>query len=133
MKVLELAESAAAGVGRHVMDLTAGLLARGHEVHVVYSDLRSDQTFADDLRRLKKNAGFKAFRVPMRRWPSGSDIHAILALRSHIRSHGPLDLVHCHSTKAGLIGRLGLLGYPVKRLYTPHMFYSMQSFRRATI
>jgi glycosyltransferase involved in cell wall biosynthesis len=44
---------------------------------------------------------------------------------------GPFDLLHCHSTKAGLIGRMGLLGHPVKRLYTPHMFYTMGAIKAA--
>src|SRR5437667_391062 len=49
MKVLELVESAAAGVGRHVVDLTAGLIARGHQVHLVYSGVRWDRTFAEEF------------------------------------------------------------------------------------
>ena len=126
MKVLELVESAAAGVGRHVMDLTAGLLDHGHQVDLLYSDERSDRTFAEDLRVLEKRSGFRAFQISMRRWPSGSDVTAVLALRRHLRRHGPFDLMHCHSTKAGLIGRMGLAGHPVRRLYTPHAFYTMQ-------
>jgi glycosyltransferase involved in cell wall biosynthesis len=131
MKILELVESAAAGVGRHVVDLTAGLIARGHQVHLLYADERSDQTFAEDLRRLEKRSGFQAFQVSMRQWPSRSDVTAVLALRQHLRRHGPFDLLHCHSTKAGLIGRVGLVGHPVKRLYTPHMFFTMQPERGA--
>jgi hypothetical protein len=34
MRILQLLEAAATGAGRHVMDLTVGLLARGHEVHL---------------------------------------------------------------------------------------------------
>jgi glycosyltransferase involved in cell wall biosynthesis len=67
----------------------------------------------------------------MRRWPSRSDVTAVLALRQHLRRHGPFDLLHCHSTKAGLIGRVGLAGHRLKRLYTPHMFFTMQPKRAA--
>ena len=126
MKVLELVESAAAGVGRHVMDLTDGLMARGHQVHLLYSNERSDGTFVEDLRRLEGYSGFQAFQVSMHQWPSRSDVTAVLALRQHLRRHGPFDLLHCHSTKAGLIGRVGLAGHPMKRLYTPHAFFTMQ-------
>jgi glycosyltransferase involved in cell wall biosynthesis len=126
MKVLELVESAAAGVGRHVVDLTDGLIARGHQVHLLYSNERSDQTFAEDLRKLESHSGFRAFQVSMQQWPNRNDVTAILALRRHLRRHGPFDLLHCHSTKAGLIGRMGLAGHPVKRLYTPHAFFTMQ-------
>lgn len=126
MKVLELVESAAAGVGRHVMDLTAGLIARGHHVHLLYSGLRSDRQFANDLRSLNRHPGFQAFQISMRRWPSRGDIHAVRVVRDYLRGYGPFDLVHCHSTKAGLIGRAGLMGHSAKRLYTPHMFFTMQ-------
>jgi len=129
MKVLELVESAAAGVGRHVMELTRGLLAGGHQVHVLYSDLRSDGIFAQNLQSLKIYPGFQAFQVPMRQWPGTSDIQTIRVLRQYAGRRGPFDLVHCHSTKAGLIGRLGLLGHHAKRLYTPHAFFTMQPGR----
>jgi len=126
MKVLQLIESASAGAGRHVTELTAGLIARGHQVELLYSDLRSDQTFTDDLRGLEKHSGFRAFRVSMRRLPGNGDVHAIRTLRRYASNDGPFDLVHCHSTKAGLIGRVSLAGHPVKCLYTPHMFFTMQ-------
>ncbi len=129
MKVLELVESAAAGVGRHVTEFTAGLLARGHQVHLLYSNERSDWTFAKDLRSLERHSSFQAFQVSMHQWPSRSDVTAVLALRQHLRRHGPFDLLHCHSTKAGLIGRAGLADRSIKRLYTPHAFFTMQPGR----
>jgi glycosyltransferase involved in cell wall biosynthesis len=124
MKIANFVESAAAGVGRHIVDLTNGLLDRGHEVHLVYSDARSDAIFCNDLRRLGEQPGFRARRILMRRQPHASDLLAVRALRRYLRTHGPFDLLHCHSTKAGLIGRLGLVGDPIKRLYTPHMFFT---------
>ncbi len=124
MKIATLVEAAAAGVGRHVVDLTTGLLDRGHEVHLVYSDARADAVFQEDLRRLSTHPGFRACRIPMRRQPHAADLLAVRTIRSYLGTHGPFDLLHCHSTKAGLIGRLGLIGEPIKRLYTPHMFFT---------
>ena len=125
MKILHLLEAAATGAGRHVLDLTEGLLARGHEVHLVYSPLRSDQMFTADLRRLKTKRNFHSLPLPMQRYPSPSDLLVIGKLRRYLRACGPFDLIHCHSTKAGLIGRVGLIDLSVKRLYTPHGFLSM--------
>jgi len=124
MRILKIVESAGAGVGRHVADLTKGLLDRGDEVHLIYSDARSDAVFHEDLRRLSAEPGFMAHRILMRWRPHPRDFLAVRALRRLLRSHGPFDLLHCHSTKAGLIGRLGVIGDPIKRLYTPHMFLS---------
>jgi glycosyltransferase involved in cell wall biosynthesis len=124
MKIATLVESAAAGVGRHIVDLTNGLLDRGHEVHLVYSGARSDAVFHEDLRRLGEQPGFRARRILMKRQLHASDLLAVRALRRYLRTHGPFDLLHCHSTKAGLIGRIGLVGDPIKRLYTPHGFFA---------
>jgi glycosyltransferase involved in cell wall biosynthesis len=108
------------------VDLTKGLLDQGHEVHLIYSDARADGVFQEDLRRLSQESGFRARRILMRRQPQARDLLAVRALRRYLRTHGPFDLLHCHSTKAGLIGRLGLIGDPIKRLYTPHMFFTAE-------
>lgn len=136
MRIMQLVEATATGAGRHVIDLSKGLLARGHEVHLAYSPLRSDEVSTDEVQRLRANAGLTLFQLPMRREPSRGDIGAMLRLRRYLRDHGPLDVVHCHSTKAGLVGRLGLVGCCVPRLYTPHGFFTMDAtqsapFRRA--
>jgi glycosyltransferase involved in cell wall biosynthesis len=126
LKIVKLVEASAAGVGRHVADLTKGLLDRGHEVHLVYSDARSDAVFHEDLERLAALPGFRRLRILMRRHPHARDLVAIQSLRRYLRTEGPFDLLHSHSTKAGLIGRLGLIGDPIKRLYTPNMFFTAE-------
>ena len=133
MKLLELVESAATGVGRHVIDLTEGLLARGHEVHLLYSKIRRDDVFAGDLKRIQAQANLHILHVPIQKEPGWSDIAAAGRLRRYLRLDGPFDLIHCHSTKAGLIGRLGLLGHSTKRLYTPHMLFTMDPSQRRLI
>jgi glycosyltransferase involved in cell wall biosynthesis len=125
VKILQLVESSAGGVGRHVMDLTAGLLARNHEVDLVYSDLRADRVFREDLTRLSAEPRMSVMRLPMHHAPHWRDWNAIRTLRKYVRERGPFDIVHCHSTKAGLIGRLGLAGVAVRRLYSPHGFLPM--------
>ncbi|GLQ50821.1 CDP-glycerol glycerophosphotransferase family protein [Dyella flava] len=61
--------------------------------------------------------------VPMRRsiapW---SDFKAALALRRIVRHSAP-DIVHLHSSKAGLVGRLACLGLGGKLVYTPHAYF----------
>src|ERR1019366_7679961 len=99
MKLLELVEAAAAGVGRHVIDLTEGLLARGHEVHLLYSTLRCDQVFIIGLRRLRAHTRLHAVPLNVRRAPSVRDILAIHPLRQYVLPQGPFEAVHCHSTK----------------------------------
>jgi len=127
MRILQLVEAAGAGVGRHGIDLTEGLLCKGHDVHLLYSPVRADGVFSADVLRLRSRLGLHVHEIPMRRGPSVADGFAIRELRRYLRLHGPFDLIHCHSTKAGFLGRLGLIGVPAKRLYTPHMFFTMLS------
>jgi glycosyltransferase involved in cell wall biosynthesis/CDP-glycerol glycerophosphotransferase (TagB/SpsB family) len=75
---------------------------------------------------LEKYATGKAMPVsivPMTRaiapW---SDMRAMLALRRIVRRGRP-DIVHLHSSKAGLVGRLACLGLKCKVVYTPHAYF----------
>jgi glycosyltransferase involved in cell wall biosynthesis len=117
LKVLQVVEASFAGVGRHVVDLCAGLLARGHEVHLVYSPVRMEQHFAA---RIDALAGLRTRRLWLVRAPGPSDLPAALALRRYLHAHGPFDVVHGHSAKGGAVARLAAAGLPVARVYTPH-------------
>ena len=79
MRILLISEPASAGVGRHIVDLSQGLLAAGHDVHLVYSPRRMDETFASDLRAM---SGLKTTVMDMRRAPHPSDLVAAGRLRS---------------------------------------------------
>jgi glycosyltransferase involved in cell wall biosynthesis len=133
LRIAGLVEATSSGVGRHVVDLTSGLLERGHEVHLVYSEARSDEVFCRDLGSLAQYPSFRARRIMMRHGLHARDLLAARSLRHYVRSHGPFDLVHCHSTKAGLVGRVGLAGVQVHRLYTPNLLMSMGTARGKTV
>ena len=52
---------------------------------------------------------------------SGDDLRAIRELRNIVGEEKP-DIIHIHSTKAGIVARLGLLGDKTTKYYTPHGF-----------
>lgn len=122
LRVLLVTEASSAGVGRHLMDLTEGLVEGGHRVEVVYSPVRSEPAFLERLRALPRVI---AHALPMRRAPHPTDLSARRRLRAIVRGRGPWDIVHVHSTKAGLVGRGlgGLVG--ARTVYTPHCLYTM--------
>src|SRR5438045_5689697 len=107
LRVLLVVESSAAGTGRHVMDLAEGLLARGCEVHLIYSARRMDQMFAD---RLAKLPAMKRLSLPMRRNIHPGDFGIVRAVRRYLGEFGPFDLIHGHSSKGGAVARLAAIG-----------------------
>lgn len=122
MRLLEVLEPSGGGSGRHFIDLCRGMQARGHVVHAVYSPVRAEPRFVEELASLGL-AGLHS--VAMARAPGLSDFTAWRALRATMRRVGPLDIIHGHSSKAGALSRLRLPGPHVPRIYTPHAFRTM--------
>jgi glycosyltransferase involved in cell wall biosynthesis len=123
MRILQVTEASSAGVGRHVMDLTRGLLRAGHEVDLVYSEARIDDRFRQQLAALDPA---RVTMVPMARGPRPSDLLAARALRRILRRRGPYDVFHAHSTKAGLLTRCLSRRLARGWAFTPHCPFSMQ-------
>ena len=106
IKVLHVVEATTAGVGRHLYDLSCEMRRAGLDVVVacpqVREGARDDVAFVDRL----VSAGLSVVLVPMRRriHPS-ADLHSLFALGRLIRQ-SRFDVVHAHSSKAGVLGRM---------------------------
>jgi glycosyltransferase involved in cell wall biosynthesis len=122
LRILHITESPSAGVGRHVLDLAEGQLARGHHVTIIYSGARVDETFC---RRSRSLVNLRTHRVDMRRPPHVSDASAVWAVRKYLRAHRPFDVAHGHSSKGGAIARLVGRARVGAVIYTPHCMYTM--------
>nr|WP_298101393.1 glycosyltransferase family 4 protein [uncultured Shinella sp.] len=122
MRLMQVLEPSGGGSGRHFIDLCRGMQARGHVVHAVYSPLRAEERFVEELLALDL-AGVHS--VAMARSPGPSDLAAWRSLRAVMRRSGPFDIIHGHSSKAGALSRLRLPGRHVARVYTPHAFRTM--------
>lgn len=96
-------------------------VGQGHDVHLVYSPDRVDQSLIDAL----KNGGVKTKATPMRRSIGLHDAIDGVRLNASLRSLGPLDVIHSHSSKAGALARVfGRVG-KAAHIYSPHGFYTM--------
>ena len=126
LRFLQLVEAALGGVGRHVLDVTEGLIARGHEVHLVYSPTRADHAFLGRLDALSGRSRLTMVAVPIERRVTFRDALHVRWLRRYLQQHGPFDIIHTHSSKAGLIGRLAALGTATRAFYTPHGLFTLQ-------
>lgn len=68
-------------------------------------------------------AGLPVTIVPMQRALSPvHDWRAAMALRRAVKVAAP-DIVHLHSSKAGLLGRLACVGLKTRIVYTPHAYF----------
>ncbi|MBK8176691.1 MAG: glycosyltransferase [Rhodospirillales bacterium] len=124
-KVLIVLEASGGGSGRHVVELVHGLSKSECEVHLLYSELRADKTFRDSLAALKDVKNVHLQQVPMRREPHFSDIACLWQIRRYIARAGGFDIVHAHSSKAGVLARLATLGTQSTNVYTPHAMRTM--------
>lgn len=121
VKVLHVMECTIGGTRRHLVDVALGQAAAGLEVHVVASTLR-DPGFPQDLVRME-GAGVSVHRLDMVRSidPSKDRAHAG-EIAKLLQSVGP-DIVHTHSSKAGVLGRHASLKTGIgTRVHTPHTF-----------
>ena len=126
--VVLILEATVGGTRRHVRDIVRGLAAGPRKSQFrlsVICSTRRDPAMEDDL-ALFRSLGVGVFVVPMRRSVSPvSDFLCTLRIARLLRAMRP-DVVHTHSSKAGLCGRLAvrLLPRAVRPsvVHTPHGF-----------
>lgn len=120
MRILHILEATGGGTRRHVLDLLPGLQRRGAHCSLLYSPLRNP-VFRDDAMQLQKH-GIATHEIAMGHgYQRGGDATALAAIYSHLKTY-EYDLIHCHSSNAGLLGRFAnrLLRRPRPIVYTPH-------------
>jgi len=111
LAVLHVSQPTTEGVGRHVRDAVADQTARGWRVTVASPP--DEELVAYVRARGAMHAPWSA-----RRTPSPRALAETRALRRIVDVADP-DVVHLHSSKAGLAGRLAIRGLR-PTLFTPH-------------
>jgi glycosyltransferase involved in cell wall biosynthesis len=103
------------GASIHLIDLIRYANESGYEVHVATG---GEGEFS---RHLEKNECCKihCLKHLKRELSLTSDIRGILEVRALIKTLSP-ELVHLHSAKAGLVGRLASIGLRIPRVFTIH-------------
>jgi glycosyltransferase involved in cell wall biosynthesis len=119
-RVLLVHQPTDGGVGRHVADLTTGLVERGHEVFLCGPEPPAGAI-----------GPYRHMRLDLRRAIAPrSDAEAITAFATIVRDVRP-EVIHAHSSKAGAIARLGRLRHPrIPVIYTPHGYAFAGHFSR---
>jgi glycosyltransferase involved in cell wall biosynthesis len=109
--VLHVSQPTEGGVGRYVADLASDQVARGWDVAVVsptYGEL-SARIAAEGARHIPWTAG---------RMPGPSSVLHAVSLAGIVKRERP-DVVHLHSSSAGLSGRLAVRGRR-PTIFQPH-------------
>lgn len=115
-KILFVVEAMGGGVFTYIVQL-ANQLANSYEVYLAYA-VRPETPedyhsyFAANI-RLTEVKNFTRSPNPLK------DIKALLEMREIAKAVEP-DIIHLHSTKAGILGRWGYNGKRYQLYYTPH-------------
>lgn len=121
IRVLLVLESQG-GSRRHVVDLIHGLDQSRFELALIYGTSRMDAQFVEGLDDLRRYAKLIPCDDLVRPISPKHELAALRQVRRVIRSFRP-DVVHCHSSKAGIIGRLA-----AKREHVPLVFYTPHAY-----
>ncbi len=113
MKIVQIVESFGGGVYSFLVDL-CNKLSETNEVIILYSE--REETPSDFKSDFNKNIKFIKVDMKLKNLIVG-----IIRIGRIIRELNP-DVVHCHSSKAGVFGRISskLSGYKGKVFYNPH-------------
>lgn len=113
MRIAHITEAWQGGIATYVNTLMGHQAARGHEIALIYSENETRRDFDRAFYKSRKiqTLSYTSSRNPAKFLSIGQRIHGLL------KGFAP-DIVHLHSTFAGVYGRLVRGGYPV--VYCPH-------------
>ena len=117
-KALHIVESFGGGVFTVLTDLLNGI-SKNYDIVVAYS-LRA-QTPDNFRKYFDNNIKFIEVKSFTRNINFGKDIKALKEIRNIVKEEKP-DIVHLHSSKAGILGRIGIHDKGIKMFYNPHGF-----------
>jgi glycosyltransferase involved in cell wall biosynthesis len=126
-RVLQLCEPPDGGAAVNATELALRLTALGFDVEY------AGPLAARRYERLA-SAGVPVHRLPLAPgyFNSRDDVAAMRGLRELLR-RGRYQLVHCHSAKAGVLGRLAARGTDARVVYSPHNFPFMGDHTRLRV
>jgi glycosyltransferase involved in cell wall biosynthesis len=117
LRILQVTEAFGGGVFTSLTRLSTGLAALGHEVHLAYS--RRPETPADVASHVAPAVRLHEIALARSVDPI-ADLRGLFALRRLMAAVDP-DIVHLHSSKAGVLGRIvaRLSGRQRSTFYSP--------------
>ncbi len=118
IRIAQVVEAAEGGCKRHVLGLLTGLDRDRFRQTAIVSPWREEGIREQIASATGGDAEVVAWDVRRETRPR-SDYAAYRFLQDLFRQR-EFDVIHCHSAKAGFLGRLAARGVPATALYTPH-------------
>lgn len=127
-KILFVVEAMGGGVFTYIVDLTNELI-KSYEMYIAYAvrpqTPKDYREYFDERIHLIEVKNFTRFINPLK------DLKAITEVKK-IASHVKPDIIHLHSSKAGVIGRIVFNGKNIPLFYTPHGYsFFMENYKPA--
>lgn len=102
------------GASVHLLDLASGAQKAGHEVFILVGGEGVFVQYA-----LARNIHVVSLKFLVREINLFSDVRALFELRKNIKNLKP-DLIHLHSSKVGILGRLAATFLHIPVVFTAH-------------
>lgn len=119
---LLIVHEAMGGCGRNVIDIVNGADQSKFDITVLYGTNRIDDYYRHSIPTMSEHATLIPAPYLSRSLNPFTAIHATRQVRAVIKRLKP-DILHCHSSIAGIVGRLASVGLHVgKVFYSPHAY-----------
>jgi glycosyltransferase involved in cell wall biosynthesis len=119
LKILHVVRAPVGGIFRHILDLTEGQIAQGHQVGFVLDSTTGGARAEAALAAIGPKLSLGVNRYPIARELSLSDVRALALVSRRIKEIRP-DVLHGHGAKGGAFLRLCPTAAGAIRVYTPH-------------
>lgn len=121
-RIVLIVECLEKGVGKHVTDLYKNLKKNKNlDIKIIYAEKRADPNFVNLID--KKD---RILVKHLQRKIGINDIKSIFELKKILKEINP-SVVHCHSSKAGLAGRIASKMLNIKKIiYSPHAYFFLK-------
>ncbi|EMF0248458.1 glycosyltransferase [Enterococcus hirae] len=126
-KVLLLSESMEGGLRKHIVQLIEQLDQEEFDLYFIHGTKKMDHCFSDQYMQLKDRATFIPCPTFTRNVDVKNDYVTYRFLKQQMKEIQP-DIVHCHSSKAGALGRIAAKRNRIEQVfYTPHAYSFLSS------
>jgi glycosyltransferase involved in cell wall biosynthesis len=119
LKILHVTRAPVGGIFRHILDLTEGQIARGHQVGFILDSGTGGERAEAALAAIAPKLQLGINRYPIAREVGLGDIRAFSQVSRRIKEVKP-EVLHGHGAKGGAFLRLCPAAAGAIRVYTPH-------------